>query len=140
MKNEGDYRVNRTRYIPLKEADTNENSTILAKDASVIADNYKLLDVEQYRKLHGSSIYLATNKWIAYNMSRQMKHPIAVCSNNARSCYDMIVHLVAFLAFRRLSIPTAMIISMLHTIQQIEHIICTSFGNALSTGLMFKVI
>ena len=48
MKKEVDYRVNRTRSIPLKEADTNENSKRMTKDAAAIVDKYNLLAAEQY--------------------------------------------------------------------------------------------
>ena len=43
MKNPTDHRVNRTRPIPLNEADQNENSKLMAKDAMVSAKIYSLL-------------------------------------------------------------------------------------------------
>ena len=70
MKKEGDYRVHRTRPIPLKEADANENAKRMAKDASIIADKYNLLADEQYGKLHGNAIHLATTKRLTYDISR----------------------------------------------------------------------
>ena len=62
-----------------------------------------------------------------------MKLPVAACSNDARSCYDGIVHVAAFLALRQLGIPKPMIISMLRTIQLIEHSMWTSFGDLEET-------
>ena len=67
-----------------------------------------------------------------YDISMQMKIPI-VCSNDARLCYDIIVHVTAFLTLRRLGIPKPMIISMLHTIKMMEHIVRTSFGYSTAT-------
>ena len=43
MKKSEDFRVNRTRPIPLKEVDTNENAKRMAKDASLFAHQYNLL-------------------------------------------------------------------------------------------------
>ena len=62
MKKEGNYRVHRTRPIPLKEADEHDNSKRMSKDASIIADKYNLLADEQYGKFHGNVINLATTK------------------------------------------------------------------------------
>ena len=68
----------------------------MAKDASMIADKHNLLAAEQYGKLHGNAIYLSTTKRLTYEISKKMKLPIVVCSNNARSCYDKIVHVATF--------------------------------------------
>ena len=62
-----------------------------------------------------------------------MKKAIAVCSDDARSCYDRIVHVAAYLALRRLGIPKPMIISMLHTIQMMKYSVRTSFGDSKET-------
>lgn len=98
MKNPSDNKVYWTRPKPLKEADQNENAKCMAKDTMLAAEIYNLLANEQYSsKLHPSAIHLATNKRLIYDISRQMKTPMTVCSNGERSCYDMIVHVAAFL-------------------------------------------
>lgn len=86
----------------------------MGKDASNIADKYNLLADEQYGKLHGNTIHLATTKRLVYNILMQMKLPLAVSFQDARSCYDL-------LTLHRLGIHKAVIISMLHTIQKMEH-------------------
>ena len=45
----------------------------------------------------------------------------------------MILHVAAYLALRRLGIPKPIIISMLHTIQMMEHSIRTFFGDSTTT-------
>ena len=113
MKNSTDVRVHRTRPIPLKETDNNDNSKRMAKDAIIAAEIYNILANEQYGScLYRLSIHLAMNKRLIYDISMHMKTPIEVCSNDARSCYDRIVHVAAFLALRRLGIPKPMIISI----------------------------
>ena len=73
MKNSEDFRVNKTRPIPLKKADTNENAERMAKDASSFAHQYYLLADEQYSKLHGAAIHLTTDKCLIYDISSQIK-------------------------------------------------------------------
>ena len=112
----------------------NENSKKMAKDHMVAAEMYDLMANEQYgSRFYRSAKYLATNKRLIYDISRQMKQAMAVCSNDARSYYDRIVHVAAFLALRRLGIPKPMIISMLHTIQMMEHSVRKSFGDSKET-------
>ena len=43
------------------------------------------------------------------------------------------MHVLIFLALRRLVNPKPMIISMLHTIQMMEHCVRTSFGDSEET-------
>ena len=118
MKDFNNLCVNRTRPIPLKESDANENAKRMAKDVSVVAERYNLVAAEQYSKLHGSAIYLATNKRLACDISSQIKQPMSVCSNNTRSFYDRIIHVAAFLDLGRFGIPKPMIFSTLHMIQK----------------------
>jgi len=134
MKDPNNFMVHRTRPIPLVEADMNENSKRMAKDAMVAAEMYDLMANEQYgSRFYRAAIHLATNKRLIYDISRQMKQALAVCSNDAQSCYDRIVHVAAFLALRRLGVPKPMILSMLVTIQMMEHSIRTSFGDSEET-------
>ena len=86
MKNSENCQVNQTQPIPLMEVDANENANRVAKDASIVAEKYNLVAAEQYGILGGSAIHLATNKQVMYNISRQIKKPMLVCSNDARSC------------------------------------------------------
>jgi len=48
MKDPVDYRVNRTRHIPLKEADENKSAKRMDKGAMVAADVYDLFANEKY--------------------------------------------------------------------------------------------
>ena len=77
--------------------------------------------------------FLATNKRMIYDISRQMKIPIEVCLNDTRSCYDRIVYFSVFMTLYRLGIPKPMIISMIHAIQMMEHSVRTSFGYSTAT-------
>jgi hypothetical protein len=52
----------------------------------------------------------------------------ALCSNDAKSCYDRIVHSIASLSMRRLGVPLEPLASMFLTLQQSSHSISTAFG------------
>ena len=53
-----------------------------------------------------------------------------IISNDARGCFDRIAHVVAILALRRLGIPRPALLSMIQTIQEMQHYIRTSFGES----------
>jgi hypothetical protein len=64
----------------------------------------------------------------------QMRYNGALCSNDAKSCYDRILHLaVASLAYQRLGIPFPPVKCMLASIQNMKHHIRTSFGDSQFT-------
>ena len=54
----------------------------------------------------------------------------ALCSNDAKSCYDRIVHSVASLAMQRMGIEQAPIVCMFTTIQRLDHYIRTVYGDS----------
>ena len=53
-----------------------------------------------------------------------------LCSNDAKSCYDRIIHSIASIAMQRLGLPPEPITCMLLTIQEMEDIIRTGFGDS----------
>ena len=53
-----------------------------------------------------------------------------MCSNDAKSCYDRIVHLVASLAMQRVGAPVEPIVCMFTTIQNLQHRIRTVYGDS----------
>ena len=114
MKNANDYLVHRIRPIPLTEAGQHENSKRMVRDVIVSAEIYNVLANEQYgNRLYVSVIWLATNKRLMYDKSRQMKKIMVVYSNDARLCYGRIVYVAAYLALHQLRISKPIIISML---------------------------
>lgn len=64
----------------------------------------------------------------------------ALCSNDAKSCYDRIVHSVASLCLQRVGVPIEPIKSMFYTIQQLSHQIRTVFGDSETSYQAFDGI
>ena len=58
---------------------------------------------------------------------------MAICSNDAKGCFDRIVHSVAFLCLRRFGIPEMLLQSMFSVIQNMTHHIRTAFGDSTIT-------
>jgi hypothetical protein len=59
---------------------------------------------------------------------RQRRQAGALCSNDAKSCYDRIVHNVAALCMHHMGLPREPVESMFLTLQQSQHVISTAFG------------
>ena len=126
--------VTKLRTIVLTEADFNYCNKVLGKSTLEHAERNNLLPKEQYgsRKGH-NSIDQAVHKRLSYDIMRQSRRPGALCSNDAKSCFDRIVHSVAMLAYRRLGMPAPPVQCMLQTIQLMKHHIRTNYGDSVFT-------
>jgi hypothetical protein len=72
---------------------------------------------------------LAVNKVLTYDLMRQLKRPGAVCSNDAKSCYDLIGHTVASLAMQRMGVPKGVADCLFTTLQSGIHEVRTGYGD-----------
>jgi hypothetical protein len=124
-------RVDKLRTIVLKEADANFNDGRLGKEMMQHAEKHNMIAREQYgsRKGH-TSIDHAVNKRLSYDLMRLFRAPGAVCSNDAKSCYDRILHSIVALSMRRLGMPVPPIECMLRCIQNMDHYIRTNHGDS----------
>ena len=126
--------VTKLRTIVLTEADFNFNNKLLGKVTMDHAESHNLLAQEQYSSQKGkTAIDQALHKRLMYDVLRLSRKPGALCSNDARSCYDRVLHSIAMLAFRRLGISSPAAECMLTTIQRMHHHICTSYGDSAFT-------
>jgi len=73
---------------------------------------------------------LALNKMLTYNILHQLKHPGAVCSNDVKSCYDLICHTQASLAMQRMGVPRSTADCMFSMLQQAVHQVRTGYGDS----------
>ena len=116
--------VTKLRTITLTEADFNFNNKILGRVAIYHAEKNHLLPDEQYgSRPHKCAINHALHKRLTYDILRQMRQTGALCSNDAKSCYDRVIHSIACLAYRRLGVPSPPVLSMLTTIKTMKHYI-----------------
>ena len=94
------------RSIVLTEADFNFNNKLLGRRAIQHAEDINGLTPEQYgSRKNKCSIDQALHKRLTYDIMRQSKQSGLLCSNDAKSCYDRIVHSVAALAYKHVGVP-----------------------------------
>ena len=123
--------VTKLRTIVLTEADFNFNNKKLGKESIFHAEANNLIAKEQYGSRKGKrAIDHALNKRLLYDIIRQSRKPGALCSNDAKSCYDRVLHSITMLAFRRLGFPIPPVECMLRCIQDMKHHIRTTFGDS----------
>jgi hypothetical protein len=134
LKTPGNYRVTEMRTIILYEADFNHNNKLLGRSMMSHAEELQQLAPEQYGSRKAlSAIEQGLNKRFSLDIMRQQRLPGGLCINDAKSCYDRIVHCVATLAMRRLGVPKAPTCSMFEAIQRMRHHVRTAFGDSALT-------
>ena len=111
------------------DAAFNMNNKKLGRDMLLNAEKHGTLAREQYgsRKNH-QAITAATNKVLTMDLLRLRHQAGALCSNDAKLCYDRVVHSIAALAMIRQGAPKGAVMSMLKTLQQSKHKIRTAYG------------
>jgi hypothetical protein len=129
LKKIGVYDVEKMRTIQLMNAEFNMNNKKLGRDVMWFTESHNVLAPEQFgsRKNH-QSILAALNKRLTMDILRQRRQAGALYANDAKSCYDRIMHSIATLALRRLGMPPEPINSMFDTLQKAYHHVSTTFG------------
>ena len=93
--------VENLRSIVLVEADFNFNNKILGKQTIEHAESKNLIAKEQYGSRSGKcAVDHALNKTLTYDIIRQHNLPAVLCSNDAKSCYDRVIHSIAAMAYK----------------------------------------
>jgi len=115
----------------LFKADFNNNNKWIGQAVMRNAESHNKIASEQY----GSRNYKATgtqclNKWLFYDYIRAMHIPATLCSNDAKSCYNRIILLVAALCLCCLGAPLPVVVSMTSTLAQLWYHIHSAFGNS----------
>ena len=125
------HHVDDLRTIQLMEAEFNANNKKIGRDVMRCAELNEEIPKEQYGSRKGKRAILhAVNKRLLYDIIHMQRRPAALCSNDAKSCYDRIVHSIASMALQRLGMPSGPVTCMLVTIQNFNHHVRTTFGNS----------
>ena len=98
------------------------------------AERFNLIAPEQFgsRKLH-SCIDQVIIKRLYYDALRFLRRSGFLCSNDAKACYDRIVHSIASLAMQRVGMPIEAILCMLQSLQNMTHHVKTVHGLSTNT-------
>jgi len=86
---------------------------------------------EQYGSRKGKAAGIqCLNKCLFYDYIWAMRAPTALCSNDAKSCYDRIILIIAALCLCWLGTLIKATESMMSTLAQLQHHVCLAFGNS----------
>ncbi len=101
LNKSGHTQLSSLRTICLFPVDCNFAFKHVGREMIWLVEAKNSLAPEQYgsRKVHWA-IDLVVNKALTYNLLCQLKRTGAICSNDARSCYDLIGHTQASLAMQ----------------------------------------
>ena len=106
----------------MREADYNFNNKKLGRKTIEHAERYNLIAPDQYASRKWKrAVDHALNKRLSHDIIRMMRRPRALCSNDAKSCYDRVLHTIVGLSFRCKGLSDVPVQCMLKCIQQIKH-------------------
>jgi hypothetical protein len=126
-KKPGNTNLEMMKEIVLLGADANMTFKRFGRDIMRHAESHSLIAPEQYGSQKSlSAIEHCLNKRLSFNILRQTRTPGALCSNDAKGCYDQIVHLVASLCLQCVGMPPGPMLSIFCSLQNLSHYVCTA--------------
>ena len=129
------FNIDRFRPIIHVEADFNMANGFIGRKVMNNAEKHDLLAPEQYGSRKDKSAQdQALNKRLIFDIARQSKKPMVLVANDAKSCYDRILHVMVMLCARRTGLDLEPIMAMIDTIQLMAHQIHTAYGASLGYG------
>lgn len=130
-KKTADLRPEKLRLILLMDARFNHNNKLIGKKMMEYGEKHNLLAPEQFgsRKCK-SAIEHATNKRLVMDSVRQLGKKAIYVANDAKSCYDRILLMVAYLTMRNFGIPCLAAQSTISTLLEMKHHVRTRYGDS----------
>ncbi len=126
--------IEKLRIIVLFHALLNMNNKRIGREMAANAERLNQIPWEAYgsRKCH-RSIECAANKVLTTDIARQEHRSMALCSNDAKSCYDRILHAIATICMRRVGVPKKICLMMFGTLAKVKHYIRTTYGDSTTS-------
>jgi hypothetical protein len=130
-KAKGEHRPNKLRLILLMDARFNHNNKLIGRKMMEYGEKHGLLAEEQYgsRKAK-SAIEHALNKRLIIDTTRQTKTDCVYIANDAKSCYDRILMMVAYLTMVEMGISKLAAKSSIACILDMKMKMRTSYGDS----------
>jgi len=127
----GNCNLDKLCIIVLFEADFNYNNKRIGQAVMLSAEQAGLLALEQYgsRKYKSANLQ-CLNKCLLYDLVWFRHQPLALCSNDAKSCYNRIILMIMALCLCRARATLNMVSSMVRTIHGMHHFTRTAFGDS----------
>ena len=127
----GEHRPEKLRLILLMDARFNHNNKLIGRKMMEYGEKHGLLAEEQYgsRKAK-SAIEHALNKRLIIDSTRQTNTECVYIANDAKSCYDRILMMVAYLSMIEMGIDDLVARSSIACILEMEMKIRTTYGDS----------
>lgn len=94
-----------------------------------IGEKHQWLASEQFgSRKNKSAVEHALNKRLSFDIIHQQKLQAVYIANDAKSCYDRIILMVAYLTMRNFGIPATVAKSSISCILHMKHYIKTTYG------------
>jgi hypothetical protein len=120
--------VEKLRIIVLFHSLFNMLNKKVAKQAMTQAKQLGVIPSEAYAKQGFRAVDCGLNKVLTADILRQHHLPAALCSNDAKQCYDRIVHAIAIICLQRIGIDENTCRVMFGSLQQMQHYVKTAYG------------
>jgi hypothetical protein len=119
----------------LLEADFNMNNKHLSRLGVWNAEKFQgcLADEQCGGRRYHQSNETSLNSPLICDDSCFRRKAVDICSNDAKGCFDRMVHSVTYICMRRLGIPKFPLLSMFQVIQKLSHHVRTAFGTSEQT-------
>ena len=130
-KKPGDFRLSKMRTIQMMNSEFQANNKLIGKRSMAYAEEHRLIPPGQCgaRKQH-QAIDLALSKRLVWDSLILDRQAAGWVSNDAKSCFDRIVHWVAKLALMRFSIPWEAVSLVFDVLAKAKHRVRTGFGDS----------
>jgi Reverse transcriptase (RNA-dependent DNA polymerase). len=130
-KKSADLRPEKLRLILLLDARFNHGNKLIGKKMMEYGERHNLLAPEQFgSRKEKSAIDHATNKRFTLDILRQSGTNAIYIANDAKSCYDRIILMVAYLTMRNFGIPPLAAQATVSTIFNMKHYVRTRYGDS----------
>ena len=121
--------VEKLRIIVLFHAMYNMVNKRVGRSMVQRAHDQQLIPLEAFGSVPNRQANVcALNKALVNDILRQQRRPAALCSNDATSCYDRIVHVVASICMQRLGVAAPTCKVMFGTLSKLQHYVSTAYG------------
>jgi hypothetical protein len=133
LKKSGVMLIEKLRTLFLFQCDFNYLNKYIGHHMMKDGEAYEQLAWEQYGSREGKKVIeQALNKVLSFDLIRQDRMDAALCYNDAKSCYDRIVHSIASILMQQHNVPASACICVFTTLQNMHHTLRTIYGDSNS--------
>jgi hypothetical protein len=109
--------VEKLRTIVLFQGDFNYLSKYIGRHMMKDGEAYEQMVWDKYGSREGKNVIeQALNKVLSFDLIRQARMDATICSNDAKSCCDMIVHAIAYIIMQHQNFPASACICVFTTL------------------------